>query len=84
LGPSGRAAATAARLLEHRRNGGRTLPAAGVPGRQGRYVAGTRAQARARRNHVHSDELRVLRRVPGRQVRPHGAGRLPHRRRDAG
>jgi tricarballylate dehydrogenase len=45
LGPSGRAAAAADRLLDHRRKGRRPLHAAGVPGREGRHAAGTGAQA---------------------------------------
>ena len=80
LGPAGRAAAGADRLLDHRRQGDRPLHAAGVPGHEGGHAAGARARARPARGGVRAHRERVQRRVPAGHVRPHGARRLPHRR----
>jgi tricarballylate dehydrogenase len=66
LGPSGRAAAAADRLLDHRRKGRRPLHAAGVPGRRPIRCRNWRASW-AGRSHVHAHDQRLQRRVPGRQ-----------------
>jgi hypothetical protein len=83
LGPAGGAAAGADGLQHHRRQGHGPLHAAGV---QGRAQADSAARTGAQ---LGLDEAafmhhgRLQRRLPRRHLRPHGAGRLPHRRPDA-
>ena len=81
LGPAGRAAAGADRLLDHRRQGDRPLHAAGVPRRARRHAAGAGAAARPRRRHGCVHTVRTFNdAVRAGRVRPHHARRLPHRR----
>ena len=79
----GRLVAQAARpdrLLDHRRQGGRALHAAGVSRRARRTPCRSWPRASSSTNALHADGDRLQRRLPARHLRPHGARRLPHRR----
>jgi tricarballylate dehydrogenase len=76
-------AARADRLLHHRQKAiGRFMPPV-FPARAGRYAAATRAQARPRRT-TFMQTVTTTTPPAARHLRPHRAGRLPHRRPGAG
>jgi citrate/tricarballylate utilization protein len=68
----------AGRPFDHRRQGRGALHAAGVQGRAADTLPEL-ARSSACPSSVRGDRARLQRRLPRRQLRPRGAGRLPHR-----